>query len=474
MTILFAASEVAPFASTGGLGDVMASLPTYLGYLGHEVAVALPGYPALLHEAEPLGVEFDIPLGNETLRAEVYERLSPEGTQWMLIRNEALFERDGIYGDSQGPFADNASRFIFFSKAVVELARRLQPSPHILHLHDWHTALVPVLIRDQKLPLKTLLTLHNVEHQGAFWSLDFPLTNLSSRWFSPEGLEFFGQINLLKAGILSADAVTTVGKLYRESILHTPEGRGLQPALLHRQADLHFVPNGVDESLWDPASTTEIPAPFSATDLRGKATCREALLQEVGLAPAPSGPVFAMISRLAEQKGFDLLLPLLPRLLAADCRLVILGDGDPALRRDLLIASRQHPERFAFLNRWEAPLAKRILAGADYLVAPSHSEPCGLTPLHALRYGTIPIAHAVGGLQENLTSFDPTTRQGDALLYGPDSSEALWDTLQRALAIFSQKNHHRVLISNAMRASFSWAGPASQYDSIYRRICGAA
>ena len=474
MTILFAAGEVAPLASTGGLGDVMASLPGYVGKLGHEVAVALPGYPALLQGAEPLGVEFDIPIGTESFQATVFERLSPDGTQWLLIQNDALFARSGLYQDAAGPYADNAARFFFFSKAVVELARRLDPAPRVLHLHDWHTALVPLLVREQKLPLKTLLTLHNLQHQGSFWALDFPLTNLPSHWFSETGLEFYGQLNLLKGAILHSDALSTVSSLYRQNILHTDEGCGLQSVLRHRQSELFAVPNGVDPSLWDPSDSAEISTPFSAENPDGKNACRFALLASLGLDPSPQAPVFAMIGRLADQKGFDQLLPLLPRLLATDSRLIIVGDGDATLRRDLLVAARQHPGKLAFCNRWDPSFCKQVMAGSDAILVPSHSEPSGLTPLHALRYGTIPIAHATGGLLENLADYDPSTRKGHALMYWADSSAALWDCIQRAGQLFASPSEWSTLMQSAMRARFPWEAAAARYDAIYRRIASHA
>lgn len=474
MTILFAASEVAPLASTGGLGDVIASLPRFISKLGHDVVVALPGYPSLMEGAEPVGVEFSVALGEELHPVAIFERHAPDGTQWLLVQNDAFFGRDGLYGDSEGPYPDNAARFLLFSKAVVELACRLQPSPEVLHLHDWHTALVPMLIRDRNFPLKTLLTLHNVQHQGSFWAFDFALTNLSHHWFREDGLEFFGQMNLLKGGILAADALTTVSTTYRRDILASDKGFGLQHVLQCRQNDLFAVPNGVDPERWNPTDPTELPAPFSATDLDGKAFCKKALLSETHLAPNPKGPVYAMLGRLADQKGFDLLLPLLPRLLSDDARLIIVGDGEASLRRDLLAAIRQHPTRMAFCNRWEPEFSKHLLAGADILLAPSHFEPSGLTPLYALRYGTIPVAHATGGMLEQLTDYDPSSRQGNALLYHADSSAALWDAIERATHLFLDPEHWHKLVTNAMHASFPWETAANHYNALYRRLIGDA
>ena len=468
MTILFAASEVAPLASTGGLGEVIRSLPKFVSKLGHDVAVVLPGYPALLEGSTPVGVSFQVPLGSESLTATVHERIAPDGTQWLLIENETLFNRSGIYGDAQGAYADNASRFIFFSKAIVELARRLQPAPELLHLHDWHTALVPVLVRDQCLPLTTLLTLHNLQHQGAFWGFDFQLTNLADSWMRPSGLEFHGQLNLLKGGILWADALTTVSAAYRRSILSPEGGFGLHEVLQSRHLELLSVPNGVDPELWNPLST-DLAAPFSAANWSGKKTCRDALLRELGLRPNPRGVVYAMLGRLADQKGFDVLLPLLPRLMASDSRLIVVGDGEAHLRRDLLAAVRQHPSQMAFCNRWEEAFSRRVLAGAEALLVPSHFEPSGLSPLYARRFGTLPIAHATGGLLEQLTDYDPVARHGNALLYYTDSSEALWDALQRSLFLHRNAEEWLALLSMAAQGIPRWEDAANHYDALYRR-----
>lgn len=464
MTILFAASEVAPDAATGGLGEVLASLPRSLERLGHEVVVVLPGYPALMEEASPVEVQFALPVGDALQPVTVYEKIQPDGTQLLLIHNDALFGRPGIYGDATAPYPDNALRFIFFSRAVVELAKRLDPSPAILHLHDWQTALVPALVREQRLPFRTVLTLHNAAYQGSFPAADFAFTNLPSHWMTPTGLEFYGALNLLKGGILAANVLTTVSNAYRRELL-TPEGGcGLSEVLRGRADSFHAVPNGVDPGRWN-------PEPFFSADVpEGKAHCRNALLKETGLRQDPAGPVFAMIGRLADQKGFDLLLPLLPRLFADDVRLIVAGDGSANLRRDLLAACRQHPSTFAFLAEWDFEFPKRLFAGADVLLTPSHFEPCGLAPLQALRFGTLPIAHATGGLLENLSDYEPADGTGNAFLYQADSSAALWDAIGRAGVLFRNKPGWKRPLQNAMRSVFSWEASARSYDAIYRGL----
>ena len=445
---------------------MIAALPRALEALGHDTVVVLPGYPALMQGAAPLDVRFHLPVGDALQPVTVFEKIRADGTQMFLLHNEALFGRPGIYGDASAAYADNALRFILFSRAVVELAKHLQPSPSILHLHDWHTALVPVLVRDQALPFRTVLTLHNAAFQGSFPASDFALTNLASHWMTPSSLEFYGGLNLLKGGILAADALTTVSSIYRSELLTPAGGYGLQDILRLRADALHVVPNGVDPERWNPAPR------FSAGSPEGKAQCRQELLLEAALEPNPAGPVFCMVGRLADQKGFDVLLPLLPRLLADDVRLIIAGDGSPALRRDLLAACRRHPKQFAFLPAWDPEFPKMLFSGADAVLVPSHFEPCGLAALNALRFGTVPIAHATGGLLENLTDYEPATGAGNALLYRTDSSAALWDAIARAGVLFRNKAEWGRLLANAMHTHIAWETSANALDVLYRRLGG--
>lgn len=479
MTILFAASEIAPLASTGGLGEALASLPRVVSAQGHEAAVALPAYPTLLAGAEPLEVEFDVMVGDKTLHASIFDRTLEDGTQLLLIRNDAVFDREGLYGDpkTNAPFADNAERFIFFSKSVVELAKRMDPPPAVIHSHDWQTALVPILVKNQGLPIRTVLTLHNVAFQGKFWGLDFQLTNLPPHWMSPSGLEFYGSMNLLKGGILAADALTTVSRRYREEILNSPRGCGLEDTLRSRAGDLISVPIGVDPARWSPShpdKTAKLAAAFSADEPSGKTKCREALLVEVGLDASAEAPVYVMLGRLADQKGFDLLLPLVPKILSTDARLIIAGDGDAMLHRELLIACRRNPKKLAFLHEWKPGFPQRLMAGGDILLMPSHFEPGGLAPLHALAYGTIPIAHAVGGLADNLTNFQPAQNTGNSLLYYQDTGDALMDTIVRGKLLFKNKPAWNHLVQNALQSKFPWEKAAAALDSLYHRLAGKA
>jgi starch synthase len=377
MRILMAASEMAPFARTGGLGDVLAELPCALQKRGHEVSTVIPYYAGAHFEKEPVptGLELDIPLGAHTLRATVFETESSRGTQVFLIENAEMFARKGLYGEPGVDYMDNAARFIFFSKACVELACRLDPQPDILHVHDWQTALAAVLRDAWNLPFKTVLTVHNAAFQGLFHSGEFGLTNLPAEFYSSKRLEYYGSINLLKAGILAADEITTVSETYARELVTPEGGAGLHQIFQSRQ--VHPILNGADYEIWNPVNDRLIPRRFDAKSLAGKSFCRTRLLSRLGLAPKPSGPVYGMLTRLTEQKGFDILLPVLDRLLADDVRLVILGEGDPAYAAALSVATRQHASKLAFVENYDEPLAHAMIAGCDILLSPSHYEPCG-------------------------------------------------------------------------------------------------
>jgi starch synthase len=471
--ILLAGSEMAPLARTGGLGDVLEALPAALEGRGHEVSVVLPCYRGLRDDprygAVSTGVIVPIQVGDRSYDAEIFQATAPNGTQVFLVRRDEYFDRSGLYGEDGHDYDDNAERFIWFSKAVVELARRLVPPPDIVHVHDWQTALVPVLIKDRRLPFKSVLTIHNLAYQGSFWAFDFGLTNLPGHYFGAQGVEFFGNLNLLKGGILFADQVMTVSDRYAREI-QTPEyGCGLDAVLREHAGKLTGVLNGADYKVWNPSTDPHLPKPYSATDLAGKAAAREALLAACELAPKPQGPVFGMVSRLAEQKGLDLLLPLLDRLLADDVRLVILGEGDTAYERELLIASKRHPKHFAYRKSMDDRLAHLIQAGADVALIPSHFEPCGLTAMYSLRYGTLPIARATGGLFQMIQDYDPTNESGNGFVFYDYTAEALWDTILRARRYFDEPARWQTLMQRAMACDFSWSRAVEKYEAIYRR-----
>jgi starch synthase len=476
MRILMAASEMAPLARTGGLADVLEALPAELQRRGHEVSVILPFYRGIREnkslQIQPTGVIMTVEVGARKIETEILETHAPNDIQVFFVRRDEYFDRSELYGSDGRAYEDNAERFIFFSKAAVELARRVIPAPDIVHVHDWQTALIPVFIRQRQLPFKSVLTIHNIAYQGSFWGVDFGLTNLPGSYFGASGIEFYGRVNFLKGGILDADAITTVSERYAREIQTSEYGAGLEAVVREHADKLKGILNGADYKTWNPATDPLIAQPYTPASLSGKKACRDALLRELALDPSPRGPVFCMVTRLAEQKGFDILIPLIDRLLADDVRLVILAEGDAGYSRDLAVAAKRNPGRFAFRQAMDDSLAHRIYAGADVMPIPSHFEPCGLGAMYALKYGAIPIARASGGLHQMLTDFDPSAETGNAFLFYEYTLEALWDSIGRAKHHFADAQAWQRLMLKAMECDFSWSSAAGEYEKIYTTLVG--
>jgi starch synthase len=478
MRILMISAEGPPLQRGGALVDVMDALPSPLRARGHEVSVVLPFYREIKEnrafKKKNTGITVDVQVGDKVYVARYLEGRSASGVQLFLIRCDEFFHRVGIYGQRGKPYEDNAARFIFFCKAALELARRLTPQLQILHVHDWAAALVPVFVHAQELPLKTVLTIHHVADQGSFWGLDFALTNLPERFFTLHGVEFFGRLNFLKGGILYADRITTVSEHYRREILTPVGGHGLDGVLRENAHRLSAILDGVDYTRWNPASDRLIPARYDARRLRGKQICREALLKQMKLAPAPRGPVFGMVTRVVHEKGFEILVPLLDRLLWDDVRLIILGEGDPAYETALAVAARKFPTRFAYQKNYDERLAHLIEAGMDISLIPSRFEPAGLIAMYNLKYGALPVARVTGGIQEIIEDYDPTTDGGYGFLCYEYSSEAFWDAIKRARQIFRDRRLWTRLMKRAMARNFSWDASAARYEALYRELVGAA
>src|SRR5205085_8547260 len=328
MRILMISAEAPPLQRAGAVIDVLQALPRELRERDHEVGVVLPFYREIRQNAEAsdTGVTVDVRVGEKNYVAEYLEGRTPNGVQLFFVRGDEFFDRPEIYGEHGVPYEDNAVRFIFFNKAAVELARRLTPVPQILHLHDWAAGLVPVYIRVHNLPFSTVLTIHRIAEQGSFWGLDFTLTNLPQRYFSLRGVEFFGRLNFLKAGIVFADRVTTVSEHHKREILRPDGGYDLDVVLRENAHKLSGILHGADYARWNPATDPLLPAHFGSEKLWGKMICRDALLSHLHLAPAPRGPVFGMVTRVVAEKGFGILTPLFDRLLTDDVRLIILGE----------------------------------------------------------------------------------------------------------------------------------------------------
>ena len=471
-------AEGPPLQRTGALIDVMDALPAALRVRGHDVCVALPFYREIREnraiKTKNTGIAVDVPVGDKVYPARYLEGRSASGVQLFLVCCDEFFNRDGIYGERGKPYEDNASRFIFFCKAALELSRRLTPQVQILHVHDWPAALVPVFVYAHGLPFKTVLTIHHVADQGSFWGLDFGLTNLPERFFTLRGVEFFGRLNFLKGGILYADKITTVSEHYRREILTPSGGCGLDGVLRENANRLSAILDGADYKVWNPASDRLLPARYDEKRLRGKQICRDALLREMKLASGPRGPVFGMVTRVIQEKGFEILVPLLDRLLWDDVRLIILGEGDPAYETSLAVAARKFPTRFAYQKDYDAKLAHLIEAGMDISLIPSRFEPAGLSAMYNLKYGALPVARATGGIHDLIEDYDPTSNGGYGFLCYEYSSDAFWDAIKRARQIFGDRNLWTKLMKSAMARNFSWDVSARRYEVLYKELVGAA
>jgi starch synthase len=471
-------AEGPPLERAGGLIDVLQALPRELRARGHEVSVALPFYREIRENTsfttEDTGITVDVRVGEKTYVAEYLEGRSETGVQLFLIRCDEFFDRPGIYGEHGQPYEDNAARFIFFCKATLELARRLTPSVQILHAHDWPAGLVPVLVRAHHLPLATVLTIHHVAEQGSFWGIDFKLTNLHERFFTLRGVEFFGRMNFLKGGILFADRITTVSEHYKREIL-TPEGGcGLDIVLRENAHKLSGILSGADYTRWNPATDPLLPARYDLGILRGKQVCRDTLLKGFGLDPAPAGPVFGMVTRVVAEKGFEILMPLLDRLLSDDVRLIILGEGDPGYETGLAVAARKFPRKFAYRKHYDEKTAHIIEGGMDMTLIPSRFEPSGLSAMYSLKYGALPVARATGGIQEIIEDYDPTMDRGYGFLCFEHSSEAFWDAIKRSREAFRDRTLWATLMERAMSRDFSWDAATQRYEQVYAEVIGTA
>jgi len=482
LRILLISSEVEPFAKTGGLADVAGALPKALAGLGHDVRVLMPKYRGVERHAgslTPVIPRVQVPIADRRAEGAWIEGRMGAGIPIYFLAQDQYYDRDALYGTSEGDYWDNCERFIFFCRAAVEGLKHLGWIPHVIHANDWQSGLVPVyletLYRDDPALAKiaTLFTVHNLAYQGVFWHYDVPMTGLGWDLFTPAGIEYYGKLNFLKGGLVFGDLLTTVSRTYAREI-QTPEfGCGLEGVLLARSAALHGVVNGIDYEVWNPSSDPAIPKGYTADDLKGKRASKAALQEELGLAQEPV-PLVGMVTRLVEQKGLTLVLDALPGLLAEGVQLALLGSGEPALEQAFGDAAAKHAGRVAVRLGYDAGLARRIYAGADCFLMPSRYEPCGLGQLISLRYGTIPLVRWTGGLADTVKEFDPAKQAGTGFGFAPFTHEALLECARRALAVFRQPRLWQRLMRNAMAEDFSWEASAREYVSLYRKAVKAA
>ena len=478
MRILLASSEVYPYSKTGGLGDAVGALAKALVKAGHEVVVVTPlhrGVREKLPGLRRVEWKFDLPLGAKRENAELLALEVGKGLTVYFIDKPAYFDRAGIYSDGRGDFADNAERFIFFSKCVTHLAQHLPFKPDVLHVHDWPTGLIPLLVQHEHRsgkwpkPPRLCLTIHNLAYQGLFPKAMFALTNLPNNLFHAETMEYYGQMNFLKAGIACADVITTVSPRYAREITTQEFGSGLDGLLRKRQNVLTGILNGVDYEEWNTTANPLLAATFSATDISGKAACKAALQKRFGLKVAADIPVFGSVTRLADQKGIDLALGALEEVLDSDFQFVLLGSGSENYERALRGLAERNPGKVAVQLSYDHALAHQIEAGSDFFLMPSRFEPCGLNQLYSLRYGAIPIVRRTGGLDDTVVDAADNVSLANGIKFLEPTPQALAKAIRKALLLFQDKELLAQYRTTGMAANFSWSNAVRELESAYGR-----
>ena len=468
--VLMVSSEVAPFAKTGGLADVVGSLPAVLRSCGEEVAVVLPRYGSIdLKTARRVWDHLPVYFGPDSYPVSIYQ--APAEFPVYLVDCPPLYDRKGLYGESGLDYPDNHIRFAVFCRAALGVARNLFRTD-IFHCHDWQTGLVPAYLRTTFatdptfLGCRTLFTIHNLGYQGLFPKTALAEVALDPSVYRPDGMEFFGRVSYIKAGIEFADALSTVSPTYAREIL-TPElGFGLDARLRERANVLTGILNGVDYTEWSPQTDPHIPAHYSTEDLAGKAICKRKLLEEFGLPPeAMDRPLLGIVSRFTPQKGTDILAEIAAQIVAEDVYLVALGTGDPEYEEFFMRMQAEHPGRIAAHIGFDEGMAHRIEAGADIFLMPSRYEPCGLNQIYSLHYGTVPVVRATGGL-------DDTIEEGTGFKFADYSGQAFLEAIRAAVRAFADREGWQEMMRRGMRKDFSWKPSAAAYSALYRRLLG--
>jgi starch synthase len=473
LRILLCASEVVPFVKTGGLADVAGALPKALVALGHEVRVALPKYASIDSKqiaSKKVAAPFDVPLAGKATSVSMEVSEAIPGVKAYLVNSPKQFARKQVYGEP-----DDAERFALFCRAVLEFLRRDDWRPQVIHVNDWQTGLLPVYLKtkyrsDRTLaPIATLYTVHNLGYQGVFDPEALARVGLDRSLFTMNGLEFYGQVSLMKGGLIFADLLSTVSQTYSREI-QTPEyGERLEGVLAKRQGDLFGVLNGIDYEEWNPATDPLLAANYDRDNLEPKATNKVALQGRLGLPERPDVPVFGLVSRLAGQKGLDILAEVMPHLLQLDVQFALLGTGEQQYHALLANLAKRFPTKLGLVLGFDNGLAHQIYAGADFFLMPSHYEPCGLGQMISLRYGTIPIVRHTGGLADTITDFNPTAGEGNGFSFREHTAVGLFGAIARALLTMKAQPARQRLIQNAMACDFSWGRSAQAYVRLYQR-----
>lgn len=466
MNVAFVTSEVVPFSKTGGLADVAGALPGALRRLGVDVTVVSPLYPSVRrHPLEQVPNLVTVPLAGRTEWGAV-RRSGP----FHFLEHDFFYNRHGLYGNGNGEYGDNPRRFVFLMRGALDFLSQLPKKPDIIHVHDWQTGLVPLYVKtaysDRFPRTKTVLTIHNLAYQGRFWKGELPMTGIGWHRFNHLELEHYDDVNFLKGGLVHADALTTVSPTYAHEIQRGEYGYGLDGVIRSRAGSLRGILNGVDVDEWNPEKDPHIAARFSAASLEGKARCKAALQQRLNLPARPDAPLFCLVGRLAEQKGVDLFLRAADTLLRDDLQIAILGSGEDHLQRGVDHLAARYPGKVAVYIGFDNGLAHQMIAGSDALLVPSRYEPCGLTQLYALRYGTMPVVRSTGGLVDTV---EPGVTGVRFDHYTPDGLE--W-AVREAAAIYRDPARWKKVQQAGMAKDFSWDASAREYLKLYESLKG--
>jgi starch synthase len=475
--VVFVTAELAPFATSGDLGDVSRALPRALASLGHPVSVVLPLYQSVrrLGVALESAGEVDLPQWGGRFRVfHAPGALAPASLY--LIENDAYFDRPGLYGEWGGEYGDNLERFSFFSRAALETVAALGLPAAIVHGNDWHTGLVPALLatvygaHPVLGSVASVFTIHNLAYQGRFPAHRLPVTGLPASVFHMDGVEYYGEINLMKAGIVYSRVITTVSPRYAEEI-RTPEfGEGLDGLLRARAADLVGITNGIDDETWNPTTDRHLPARYGAGALDGKRVCKQALIAEMGLKVSLDAPLAGMVTRLSAQKGCDILLGVADDALRLGLGLVVLGSGDRGLEDGFRALAVRHAERVGVRIGFDEPLFHRIEAGCDLFLMPSRYEPCGLDQMYSLRYGTVPVVRATGGLDDTVRDPEEDAENPNGFKFRRPWGTDLVAAIGRAVATYRDRSRWEWMVRTGMAEDFSWRRSARRYGELYLRL----
>ena len=477
MNVLIASPEVFPFIKTGGLADVTGSLPKVLKKLGVDVRIILPKHKGIEEQGFPIkykNYKYSCPMSQGYVDGEI-ALTEYDGVTAYLVEKDDYYYRDYLYSTPDGDYLDNAERFIFFSKSILEAIKVTGFVPDVLHCNDWETALAPVflktLYKDEPLlkNISSLFTIHNLGYQGIFWQYDMHLLNIGWEYFAPDYLEFFGNINFFKGGIVFSDIINTVSRKYSKEI-QTPEfGWGLDGILRTRKSDLYGIINGIDYEDWNPWKDPYIPAHYDNKDTKNKKKCKAALQEAFGLPVAGDIPLIGTISRLADQKGFDLIASSLEEMLSYGTQYIILGTGERKYHDLFTELSKNFPKSFSLKIAYDNKLAHLIEAGSDMFLMPSQYEPCGLNQLYSLRYGTIPVVRGVGGLEDTITDVTKEPESGTGFKFYDYTDKAMLEAVSRALKVYKNKDAWISLVKRCMDEDFSWQRSAKEYMGLYKK-----